>query len=121
MAPVVHNNSVPEFEGIKNEEAMPFTYQTSALESHFAVFRKNIIGDKQCFESPFGKKEIVYADWTASGRAYKPIEAFIQKEIMPFVANTHTGTTITGTLMSQAYEKARLIIKEHVNAGDDDA
>ena len=122
MASLVHTNSVPEFEGIKNdEEALPFNLQTSALENYFARFRKNIIGDKECFDSPFGKKEIVYADWTASGRAYKPIEEFIQKEIMPFVGNTHTGTTITGTLMSKAYEKAKLLIKQHVNAGDNDA
>jgi selenocysteine lyase/cysteine desulfurase len=116
-----HINLVPEFECIKNDDAMPCSYQPTELENYFAAFQKNIIGQQQSFESPFGKKEIVYADWTASGRAYKPIEEFIQKEIMPFVANTHTGTTVTGTLMSQAYEKAKSIIKEHVNAGDDDA
>ena len=122
MASLVHTTIVPEFESNTNdEEAMPLPLQTSALENYFAPFRKNIIGDKQSFESPFGKKGIVYADWIASGRAYKPIEAFIQKEIMPFVANTHTGTTVTGTLMSKAYEKAKSIIKQHVNAGNDDA
>jgi hypothetical protein len=26
------------------------------------------------------KKEIVYADWTAFGRAYQPIEEYIQKK-----------------------------------------
>ncbi len=93
--------------------------QTS-LECYFAAFRKNIIGNQQCFESPFGKKEIIYADWTASGRAYQPIEECLQKEIMPFVANTHTETTITGTLMSKAYENAKVLIKKHVGAGNND-
>ena len=91
-----------------------------ALENYFSAFRKNIIGHQQTFESPFGKKEIIYADWTASGRAYQPIEECIQKEIMPFVANTHTETTITGTLMSKAYEEAKIIIKKHVHANSDD-
>src|ERR1700723_3500247 len=76
----------------------------SALENYFSRFRENIIGHQQTFDSPFGRKKIIYADWTASGRAYRPIEAFMQREIMPFAGNTHTHTTITGTLMSKAYE-----------------
>jgi len=92
----------------------------NALESFFAAYRRNVIGHQQFFESPFGEKQILYADWTASGRAYQPIEDCIQKEIMPFLANTHTETTITGTLMSKAYEEARTIVKEHVRAQGDD-
>jgi len=93
----------------------------SELEKFFSAFRKKIIGHQQFFESPFGRKEIVYADWTATGRAYLPIEECIQKNIMPFFANTHTETTITGTLMAKAYEEAKVIVKEHVRANSDDA
>jgi len=92
----------------------------SELENFFSRFRNNIVGHQQTFESPFGQKEIVYADWTASGRAYEPIEASIQNEILPFMGNTHTGTTITGTLMTRAYEEAKVIIKKHVHANTDD-
>jgi selenocysteine lyase/cysteine desulfurase len=70
----------------------------SALENYFAAFRRNVIGHQQTFESPFGEKEIIYADWTASGRAYQPIEECIQKDIMPFLANTHTETTVPSRL-----------------------
>jgi selenocysteine lyase/cysteine desulfurase len=97
-----------------------FINPTTGLENYFATFRNKIIGLEQVFESPFGPKEIVYADWTASGRAYGPIEECIQKEIMPFLGNTHTETTVTGTLMSGAYEKAKRIVKEHVGANRDD-
>jgi len=38
----------------------------------------------------------------------------------PFVANTHTETTVSGTTMTLAYHKARNIIKKHVNANDND-
>jgi selenocysteine lyase/cysteine desulfurase len=93
----------------------------STLENYFSLFRRNVIGHQHTFESPFGKKEIIYADWTASGRAYRPIEECIQEEILPFVANTHTGATVTGTLMSKAYEKAKVIVKEHVHANTNDA
>jgi selenocysteine lyase/cysteine desulfurase len=92
----------------------------SALENFFSAFRGNIIGHSQTFDSPFGEKAIVYADWTASGRAYQPIEECLQKEIMPFLANTHTETTITGKLMTKAYEHAKVIIKEHIHANSDD-
>ena len=91
-----------------------------SLEAYFSVFRKNIIGNQQCFESPFGKKQIVYADWTASGRAFLPIEEFIQNRILPFMANTHTETTITGKEMTAAYEEAKSIVKGHVHASEDD-
>src|SRR5579872_1465301 len=93
----------------------------SSLENYFSSFRRNIIGHQHTFESPFGKTKIVYADWTASGQAYAPIEKFIREEILPFVGNTHTETTITGTLMSKAYEQAKVIIKQHVHAGSEDA
>jgi selenocysteine lyase/cysteine desulfurase len=92
----------------------------TALEKYFAHFGQQVIGNQQFFETPFGKKEILYADWTASGRAYRPIEECIQKEILPFAANTHTEANITGTLMSNAYEQAKKIVKQHVNAGSDD-
>jgi len=99
---------------------IPAADQKTELEIFFSAFRENTIGYQKFFDSPFGKKEIIYADWTASGRAYRPIEEYIQKEIMPFLANTHTGTTVTGGLMSKAYEEAKVIIKTHVNANSHD-
>jgi len=95
-------------------------HPVSSLEDYFSPFRQNIIGCEQFFESPFGRKRILYADWTASGRAYGPIETRIQDEILPFFANTHTETTVTGRMMSGAYEQAKTIVKTHVNAKEDD-
>ena len=96
------------------------TSTTVSLEQYFAPFRQNIIGIDQQFESPFGKKKIVYADWTASGRMYRPIEELMLKEIYPFVANTHTETNMTGSVMTMAYKKSKDIIKKHVNAIEGD-
>jgi selenocysteine lyase/cysteine desulfurase len=90
------------------------------LEEYFEPFRVNTIGRGQTFSFPCGEKEIVYADWTASGRGYQPIETCLQNEILPWFANTHTQTTITGTLMTMAYEEAKIIVKTHVNANHDD-
>lgn len=93
---------------------------STPLENYFQKFRENIVGINQSFESPYGKKDIIYADWTASGRLYKPIEEKMMNVIGPYVANTHTETSITGSSMTHAYHEARNIIKEHVNASEDD-
>ena len=99
---------------------MNTTQTTTELELYFQQFRKNIIGIDQEFESPFGKKKIIYTDWTASGRLYRPIEEKMINQFGPFVANTHTETTVSGTAMTMAYHEAKHIIKKHVNATDDD-
>lgn len=96
------------------------TTLSTELEHYFDKFRQNIIGVGQEFDSPFGRKEIIYTDWTASGRLYRPIEEKLINEFGPFVANTHTETTVSGTAMTNAYHEARHIIKQHVNASNDD-
>ena len=99
---------------------MQATQLQSELEVYFEKFRNNIIGIDQEFQSPFGTQKIIYTDWTASGRLYRPIEEKMTNVFGPFVANTHTETTISGTAMTMAYHEARSIIKRHVNANDND-
>ena len=94
--------------------------EQKSLEEYFNSFRNNIIGVDKDFESPFGKKKIIYTDWTASGRLYAPIENKLINDFGPFVANTHTETTVSGTAMTKAYHKAKKIIKKHVNANEND-
>lgn len=90
------------------------------LEQYFSKFRNNIIGVDQTFTSPYGEKKLIYTDWTASGRLYRPIEEKLMNEFGPFVANTHTETSTSGAAMTLAYHEARKIIKKHVNANSDD-
>ena len=90
------------------------------LEKYFERFRENIVGIDQEFESPYGMQKIIYGDWIASGRLYKPIENKITDIIGPFVGNTHTETSETGLRMTQAYHKSHELIKKHVNAGSND-
>jgi selenocysteine lyase/cysteine desulfurase len=92
----------------------------SKLEKYFEPFREKIIGNDATFESPYGTKRILYADWIASGRLYEPIEQKLLQEFGPYVANTHTETTLTGTLMTRAYHQSHQLIKKHVNAGPND-
>jgi selenocysteine lyase/cysteine desulfurase len=91
-----------------------------SLEKYFDKFRKNIIGIDKTFTSSYGEKKIIYTDWTASGRLYRPIEEKLINDFGPFVANTHTETSVTGSVMTKAYHKSRQIIKDHVNANEED-
>lgn len=90
------------------------------LEIYFSKFRKNVIGIDTKINTPFGEKPLIYSDWTASGRLYRPIEKLISEDMGPFVANTHTESNATGTTMTRAYHKAHKIIKEHCNAAKSD-
>ena len=92
----------------------------TTLETYFSTFRANIIGQQQYYDTPFGSKRILYADWTASGRAYRPIEEELLDRVLPFFGNTHTETTVTGRRMTAAYEGAKQIIRKHVHAGEED-
>ncbi|WP_179346578.1 aminotransferase class V-fold PLP-dependent enzyme [Winogradskyella ursingii] len=96
------------------------TIEKTELETYFEQFRKHIIGQDQTFVSPYGEQRIIYTDWTASGRLYRPIEEKLCNEFGPFVANTHTETTVSGTAMTKAYHKAKQIIKDHVNCNEHD-
>ena len=45
-----------------------------SLEKYFDKFRQQIIGLNETFVTPYGEQKMIYADWTASGRLYRPIE-----------------------------------------------
>jgi selenocysteine lyase/cysteine desulfurase len=92
----------------------------SDLTDHFSKFRKGIIGDELRYATPYGLQTLLYADWVASGRLYRPIEEKILETIGPWVANTHTETSETGQLMTKAYHYAQQLIKKHVNASAQD-
>ncbi len=91
-----------------------------SLEHHFAPFRANTVGHEQTFRSPHGEQRIVYADWTASGRLYRPIERMLLERFGPYVGNTHSESSETGRAMTLAYHEAHRILKAHVNAAADD-
>lgn len=90
------------------------------LENCFEQYRSNITGIDAIIETPYGKKKLIYADWIASGRLYKPIEGRISESIGPMVGNTHSESSATGKAMTDAYHTAQKIVKRHVNANEND-
>ena len=90
------------------------------MGSDFTPYRDRIIGNGVRYKTPYGEQELLYADWTASGRLYGPIEDFLRDRLGPLVANTHTETSFAGSVMTSAYHEARSILKRHVRAGPTD-
>jgi len=90
------------------------------MEKYFKEFKERIIGNDQTFKTPYGEQKMIYADWVASGRLYQDVEDIISHRFGPYVANTHTETSETGTIMTKAYHHAKDIIRNHVNANEND-
>lgn len=91
-----------------------------SLQDWFRPFRDGIVGLHQTLETPYGSPEMLYADWTASGRLYRPIEEAVLNRFGPLVANTHSESNGSGEAMTLAYQEAHRILKRHVHAGPED-
>tara|TARA_B110000196_G_C21099740_1_gene641949 strand:+ start:18 stop:1550 length:1533 start_codon:yes stop_codon:yes gene_type:complete len=91
-----------------------------SLENYFLPFRQQVIGQNLQHQVNGKTLDIIYADWTASGRLYQAVEDYLTNELGPYVANTHTETNLTGSAMTHAYHDAQHVIKRHVNACDND-
>lgn len=79
--------------------------------------RREILGIDRIIQTPFGKRLMLYADYTASGRSLGFIERYID-QIRGVYANTHTEDDTSGRLTTELLSQAEQIIKAAVNAGE---
>jgi selenocysteine lyase/cysteine desulfurase len=83
-----------------------------------ARLRAGLIGEGAEFSTPFGNQKLIYADYTASGRALRQVEDFIYEKVLPYYANSHTESSFCGAYITGLREEARTFIASEVNAGD---
>lgn len=93
---------------------------TSFMSSLIEKIRQGVIGQSMPVDTVFGKKPLIYADYTASGRSLDFIEDFIRQQVLPYYANTHTETTLTGARTTEWRESARQMVRQAVNGTDQD-
>ena len=96
------------------------TAELSRAERLIETIRASIIGDEQVLDGPYGPRRVTYADYTASGRSLSFLEDFIQSEVMPLYANTHTESSGTGLQTTRFREDAREIVRRSVGADERD-
>ncbi|MBC7961186.1 MAG: aminotransferase class V-fold PLP-dependent enzyme [Vallitaleaceae bacterium] len=83
-----------------------------------SYLRQQIIGAQVEFDSPYGKRMMTYADFTASGRSILFIEAYLQK-LEEFYANTHTDDSYAGLQMTHLYHEAKDTIRSLCHGNQD--
>ena len=80
--------------------------------------RMALIGGSATISGPFGPRRLVYADYTASGRALDFVEKAVTRQVLPTYANTHTETSYTGLQTTRLREQARAAIRRAVGADE---
>ncbi|WP_090732731.1 aminotransferase class V-fold PLP-dependent enzyme [Paracoccus homiensis] len=80
-----------------------------------------LIGRDAVIEGPFGPRRMIYADYVASGRALRQVEASIMDEILPWYANSHTEASHCGGVMTRLRRAARAEILRCVGGTGDHA
>jgi selenocysteine lyase/cysteine desulfurase len=88
-------------------------------EALVAHVRRSVIGEAEAVQTPFGPRRVVYADYTASGRALSFVEDHLREVVLPLYANTHTQTSGTGRQTTRFREDARRIVGEAFGAGEE--
>ncbi len=91
---------------------MPFADRPLSPE----YLRAQTIGADFEYTTPFGRRRLLYADYTASGRALGFVEERMTR-LLALYANTHTGDDTTGRSMTALLHEAERRIKSHVSAG----
>jgi len=91
-------------------------YNRPMQDWSFEFLRRQIVGIDASFDTPFGRRLMVYCDYTASGRCLIFVERYLQT-LQRIYANTHTEDDVTGRSMSRLLHEAETMIKRAVNAG----
>ncbi|KAK9112591.1 hypothetical protein Scep_020110 [Stephania cephalantha] len=89
-------------------------------EDKCSWLRSQLIGDGVEIQTPFGKRRLTYADYTASGRSLHHIENFIVDKVLPYYGNTHTEDSYVGHRTTKMVNAAAKYVKRCMGGGPKD-
>lgn len=82
-----------------------------------SALREGLVGKGARIDGPFGTRDLLYADYVASGRALVQVERFVLEEVLPYYANSHTEASYCGGFMTRLRREARAVIADCCGAG----
>jgi selenocysteine lyase/cysteine desulfurase len=91
----------------------------SLTQTRIQTVRAGLAGADTLLDTPFGSRPLLYADYTASGRALGAIERIVA-DLAADYANPHSEDSATGRASNAWMREAERIIKQAVNAGPGD-
>ena len=94
---------------------------TFSSPNYLTTLFTSSIGNDVSFNSPFGKKSVVYADFTASGRGLYEIEKFISSQILPFYANIHSSCGYLAEQSSAFRNEAKAIVRRYCDTDENNS
>lgn len=97
-----------------------FEADLRALPNPVDALKQGQIGKDTSFDTPFGRKKLIYADYIASGRPLRQVEDFVMTEVLPFYANSHTVDSFCGAAMTNMRAEARDVIATKCGGSTDD-
>ncbi|KAK9109355.1 hypothetical protein Sjap_017415 [Stephania japonica] len=89
-------------------------------EDKCSWLRSQLIGDGVEIRTPFGKRCLTYADYTASGRSLHHVENFIVDKVLPYYGNTHTEDSYVGHRTTKMVNAAVKYVKRCMGGGPKD-
>ncbi|MDO5620983.1 MAG: aminotransferase class V-fold PLP-dependent enzyme [Paracoccus sp. (in: a-proteobacteria)] len=96
-------------------------FQAALGADPLAALRAGVIGRDAVIDGPYGPKRLIYADYTASGRALRQVEGFVMDHVLPWYANSHTEASHCGGVMTRMRRQARQVIADCIGAGPEHA
>ncbi|XP_053616260.1 uncharacterized protein LOC128678632 isoform X3 [Plodia interpunctella] len=81
---------------------------------------ENIIGKGNAFCGPFGRRKVVYCDYSGSGRSLHWVEEYVARDVLPTHATRCTALSYTSGQSEMYRSEAKSIIRHAVGACPED-
>jgi hypothetical protein len=84
-------NGIPKgFSSLEKNTKAALAAWPPATTPELERLRSAVYGTGHIFDTPFGRRTLVYADYAASGRLLEPVDSWLAADVYPTFANVHS-------------------------------